>query len=269
MLLRTLPCAFFVAALVGSSPARATDWVDRPLTNGSMHAQGEAGYGIGFGARESELSAPVMTSSTDKGSGFHLGASLGLPLGFEVGARVGFRIGSAGQKTRGDEFGRVYDANTYGAGSDTVSNPEFSLRSSIIATRIVELGTDARFTIPIASGSSFGLTAGIPLRIRAPGSLRFDTGLYLPVVFTSSTDYGFSIPAQLWVQIGDLYVGALSGVKIYRQPLERVDIAVGVGAGYTFGGIFDVRMQVLTQRVNDEEWLRATGLGLNVGVMTP
>ena len=270
MLLRTLPYATagLVVALC-STPARATDWVDRPITNGSMHVQGDLGYGIGFGARQSELSAPLMTSGTEKGSGFHLGAQLGLPLGFEIGARMGFRIGDAGKITRGDEFGRVYDANTYNAGSDGASNPEFMLRSSIIATKIVEVGSEARFVIPAVTGSSFGMTAGFPLRIRAPGVLRFDTGFYLPAVFNATSDYGFSIPLQLWVQIANFYVGALSGVKIYRQPFERVDVAAGVGAGVTLAGIFDVRMQVLTQRVNDEDRLRATGLGLNVGIMTP
>jgi hypothetical protein len=150
-----------------------------------------------------------------------------------------------------------------------MANPELSLRSSFVATKIFELGSDARFTIPIAEGSSFALTAGLPVRIRAPGSLRFDTGLYVPVVFASSTEFGFSIPAQLWVQISDFYVGALSGIKIYRHPLERADVAAGVGAGVTLGGIFDVRLQVLTQRVNDADWLRATGFGLNASVMTP
>ena len=271
MLLRTLPHAIAIATLFGVSTkvARAVDWVDRPLTNGSMHVQGDVGYGIGFGARQSELSAPLMTTQTDKGSGFHLSAQLGLPLGFEIGARVGFRIGDAGKITRGDEFGRVYDANTYATAGDTASNPEFLLRSSIVATKIVELGSELRFVVPAVSGSSFGMTAGLPFRLRAPGVLRFDTGFYLPTVFTSRNDYAFSIPIQLWFQISNFYVGAISGVKIYRQPFERVDLAAGVGVGVTLGSIFDVRLQVVTQRVNDEEWLRATGLGLNVGVQTP
>ncbi len=267
--LRTLSYVFPALAVLAPSAALATDWVDRPLTRGSMQAYGEAGYGVGFGARQSELSAPVTTTSTDKGSGFHLAGAIGLPVLGELGVRLGFRVGEPGKVTRGDEFGRVYDAHTYGAGGSTMANPELSLRSSIIATKIVELGTDARFTIPIADGSSFAMTAGLPVRIRAPGTLRVDTGLYFPVVFASNTEFGFSIPAQLWVQISDFYVGALSGVKIYRQPFERVDVAAGVGAGVTLGGTFDVRLQVLSQRINDDEWLRATGLGFNVSVMTP
>ncbi len=263
-----------VIALACVLPARSaraeSKWVDRPYVASLFRFTGEAGYGVAFGNRLANLGIPDTTKSVDTGGAFYVGAALSLPIGLEVGVRTGFRLGDAGKSTRADEFGRMYDITTFGTGADAAANPEINLRSSLFGNKIVELGAEGRFIIPAATGTSFGQVSGLHLRVHAPTLLRAETAILFPTIFASGgTEWAIAMPVSVWFQIGDFYVGGLSGFRAYRYPLERTDVIAGVGAGYTFAGMFDVKAQLLTQRINDSDWSRAAGFGLGASIVAP
>jgi hypothetical protein len=149
----------------------------------------------------------------------------------------------------------------------------------VLALEVVEVGLETRFIIPTASGSSFGLTPGIPVRVHVPQFLRVDTGAFVPMSFESPLNYSVDFPAQAFFQVGSAFFGPFTGIRYnhhtyvdsvgLQQTDDSTEIPVGVGGGYTFGGILDVKAQVRTEAVNSERWAKGIGCGVGVGLRFP
>jgi len=75
------------------------------------------------------------------------------------------------------------------------------------------------------------------------------------------------LPAQAYFQIGDAFVGPQTGVRLTNPGGgggSYTEIPLGVGGGYTFGGILDVKAQLRTEHVNSSPspWGFGGGLGV-------
>lgn len=262
--------------------ARADEpFVDRALTLPPLHFSADAGLGFGQGPSglPGGVTGPTPAPSDTPvklGWGSNLEAAVGLPFLGEVGVRVGVRFGddgiNAGWGVGADHFGRLFDPILEEPGNAAVTNPEVRLRGTWLNLKVVELGFETRFIIPTADRSDFELVPGVPLRIHIPGLARIDTGVWVPVDFSSGS-YSIDIPAQLFIQAGQAFFGPITGLR-FNHPGGDVgesttDIPAGIGGGYTLGGVLDLKVQVRTERINDVSWTKYIGGGLGVGLRLP
>jgi hypothetical protein len=266
------------AATLTAIPAWAdVPFVDRPLTLPPLHVS--ADLGIGFGQWDDIEPDPNNLQGTiDRGNkvgfGSSLEAAVGLPFVGEFGARVGYRFDPIGANAQADHFARLFDPVVNEPGNDAFTNPELFLRGTLFALPVVEVALETRAIIPTASGSDFALTPGAAVRIHIPTFARIDTGIYIPVAFTSDPNTGslapafeVQIPAQLFFQLGDWFVGPLSGLLFIQNGGDpNPEIVAGVGGGHTFGRILDLKAQLYTSQVNDVTWAKHVGGGLGVGL---
>jgi hypothetical protein len=257
-------------------------FVDVPLTLKPLHFS--ADVGIGFGTYQD------TNNGGHVGAGSNFEAAIGLPFLGEFGARiaqrfgtdgdfVGTGVGSPGFPTGADHFARLFDPVVGEPGLKDFANPEFHLRGSMVDEDVFQLGLETRLTVPASSDSYWAFTPGLPMRIHLPGLMRIDVGLWLPVVFVSnpppggsSQIYVLDIPVQAFFQIGDAFVGPESGVRLNNigSSPTSTDVPLGVGGGYTFGGILDIKAQLRTERINSGSWAtQAFGGGLGVGLRVP
>jgi hypothetical protein len=263
--------------------AEADDpFVDRPLTLPPLHFSADAGLGFGQGPVPTPLDVqglqPVLTAPPVKvGWGASFDAAVGLPFLGEVGVRVGVRFGQdgvyAGWGTGADHFARLFDPIVGEPGLSTVTNPEVRLRGTVFDLKVVELGLETRFIIPTDPSSDFEVVPGVPVRIHLPGFVRIDTGVWVPLEFNSDASFTIDIPAQLFFQAGQAFFGPMTGLR-YNHPGADIadpttDIPVGLAAGYTLGGVLDLKVQVRTERINDVSWAQYIGGGLGVGLRLP
>jgi hypothetical protein len=273
-----------LASLVSSaSPAWADEpFVDRPLTLPPLHFSADAGLGFGQGPAATPLDVTgLQPAPTDPGVklgwGSNLEAAVGLPILGEVGVRVGVRFGqdgiNAGWGLGADHFARLFDPVVEEAGTSTVTNPEIRLRGTALDLKVVEIGLETRVIIPTSAGSDFELVPGVPVRVHLPGFARIDTGVWLPIEFNASTSFTIDIPAQLFFQAGQAFFGPMTGIRFNRPGGDAgdpsTDVPAGIGGGYTFGGVLDLKVQVRTERINDVSWTKYIGGGLGVGLRLP
>jgi hypothetical protein len=286
-----LAAAIMTAVLLAPPLARADDdggggggkspFVDVPLTLKPLHFAADAA--IGFGTYEANGGSHV-------GWGSNLDASIGLPFLGEFGADIAERFGTDGDLVGApvagpmgaDHFARLFDPVLTEPGGADFANPEFHLRGTMVPLDVFELGLETRLTVPTSNGSFWTFTPGLPMRIHLPGIMRIDVGLWLPILLEGTGNvngyngpsqvFVLDIPVQAWFQIGDAFVGPESGLRIVNiggSP-SSTDIPVGVGGGYTFGGILDVKAQLRTERINSAGWAsNAFGGGLGVGLRVP
>jgi hypothetical protein len=234
----------------GGSESPKNPFVDVPLTLKVLHFAADAA--IGFGTYEASGGSHV-------GAGSNFSAAIGLPFLGEFGADIAQRFGTDGVNvgapvagpSGADHFARLFDLET-------------------------------RLTVPTSNGSFWTFTPGLPMRIHVPGIARIDVGLWLPILLESTGNvngydgpsqvYVLDIPVEAWFQIGDAFVGPQTGFRIVNiggNP-TTTDIPVGVGGGYTFAGIVDVKAQLRTERINSGGWAsNAFGGGLGVGLRLP
>jgi len=272
-----LASAAAAATLVAIPAAADVPFVDRPLTLSPLHVS--ADMGVGFGQWEDiEPDPNNLQGTVDRGNkvgfGSSLEAAVGLPFVGEFGARVGYRFDQIGANAQADHFGRLFDPVVNEPGNDAFTNPELFLRGTLFALPVVEVALETRAIIPAASGSDFALTPGAAVRVHIPTFARIDTGIYIPVAFTSDPNTGslapsfeVQIPAQLFFQLGDSFVGPLTGLLFIQNGGDpNPEIVAGVGGGHTFGGILDLKAQLYTSQVNDVTWAKHIGGGLGVGL---
>jgi hypothetical protein len=249
-----------VAALLHASPARAERWADRPLTLGPWQAAFD--LGVGGTARGSAATSLEWT--------------LGLPLVAELGVRVGARVGDA-RLAGTDAYARLFDHETSNLGGDRWSNPELRLRGYLVDLRLVGIGLEMRLVAPAAEGSRATLAPAVPVRFRWGSRLRVDTGIFVPIRLGHELAYAISVPAEVWLQLGDAFVGPMTGVRFGHDappfaaaPItNRVDVALGLGAGVALGRSWDLRAQIYTPRINDPDRGRFVGFGLGTEVRVP
>jgi len=281
--IRSLAMRHVVAMTAGaitaawSGPAAADKpFVDRPLTLPILHMSADAGIGFGqFQSTSTDAAGIVHPTGMHVGWGSNVDGAVGLPFLGEVGVRFGFRFGqdgvAAGWGAGADHFARLFDPIIESPGRDPFANPEIRLRGSLLDLEVVQLGLETRAVLPIADGSDFVLTPGVPVRIHLPTLARIDTGVWLPIAFTSKTGFTVDIPAQLFFQVGSAFFGPLTGFR-YNDPGvgdNNVEVPAGLGGGYTLGGILDLKVQVRTERINDSNWTQYIGGGVGAGLRLP
>jgi len=236
-----------VAGVLSAEVARAAPpWVDRTLTLPSHDWAFDFGLGIAH--------VPDVT-----GPGLNIEGAVS-PI------RTGIRLNEDAQAIRADQYGRLFDRQTFGTGNDTFANPEFRVTGEVLRSRIVELGLEGRVYLPLEDGTHAGIMAGMPLRFHLGDSVRIDTGVYVPIVFSTPTDTHFSAPFDLWIQASNrLWLGPMSGF-VYNSLPNTVDISLGFGLGYQILRTLDLKTMLLFPDINHNEGSRDFGMGVGIQV---
>ncbi len=247
--------ALIVAAPAGVARADAP-WVYRSI----VLPRGELAVDFGLGLGH----APDPNGGSVTGFGLNLELSGGITHELEIGVRTGFRLDEAGQGTQADQYGRPFDTQTFGTNFDTVANPEVHLRRAVARGSAAELGLEWRAYLPIENGSSFGMMFGLPIALHA-NSIRLDTGLYIPVIFTQpKTTTIISFPFHLWIQASrTFWLGPLFDVRVFSGGGGSSDqYQLGFGLGSALTHFVDLRTWILFPDINQGEGARVFGAGV-------
>ena len=161
---------------------------------------------------------------------------------------------------------RLAYVETYGVNTDRVANPEVHLRWALARGAAADLGIELRFYLPIEDGSRFGFMVGLPIRLRA-GSIRLDTGLYVPIIFTDPTTTIVSVPLHLWIQATSrLWVGPLFGLRVTNRGGSDTEYPFGIGLGTMLTGSIDLRTWFMFPDISRDAAARYWGAGLALQV---
>jgi hypothetical protein len=247
--------------LAGTGAARAeAPWVYRSIVLPRGAVAVDVGLGLGHQPNDAGDDGPIT------GFGMNLAISGSITHELEIGLRTGFRLDDNGQATQADRYGRPFETETYGTDFDRVANPELHLRWAVARGSAAELGLELRAYLPIESGSSFGLMFGLPVVLRA-GSVRLDTGLYVPVIFSNPTETVVSIPIHLWIQATrTLWLGPLFGLRVVSAGGSHDQYPLGFGIGSSLTHTIDLRTWILFPDISQNEAARTFGAGLALQV---
>ena len=243
--------------LPASRASAAAPWIYRGLTLPRHDVA--VGFGLGYGHR------PAPAPQDEDGWGLNLELRAGVAQNFELGFRMGFRLDSGGRYTQADYYARPYETETYGTNNDSVSNPELRFRWSVARGYAAELGLELRAYLPIESNSRFGFMFGLPIALRA-GPIRFDTGLYVPVLFYDPTRTAVSIPLHVWIQAAyNFWLGPILGLRFESQG-SHTAYPLGFGLGWQTSRAVDIRTWFLFPDMNQNAAARSYGVGIALEV---
>jgi len=236
---------------LSTSPASAAaPWIYRGLTLPRHDVALDFGFGYGH------------SPFTPDGVGLNLELRAGITHDFELGFRIGFRLDEGGRDTQADGYGRPFETETYGTLFDRVSNPELKFRWSVARSYAAELGLELRAYLPIEYQSRFGFMVGLPIALRA-GPVRFDTGLFVPVIFYDPTQTIVSVPLHIWIQAAyNFWLGPLLGMKVISQGGSHTAYPLGFGLGWQTSRSVDLRTWFLFPDINQDAAARTWGLGV-------
>jgi len=246
--------------IVASFAEAAPPWVDRTITLPRHDFAFNFGLGI------------AHTGLNTVGPGINLEGAGAITHALELGFRTGFRFGDAGRDGKADRYGRPFDTETYGEGDGAVlSNPEARIRGAIVQGDVAEIALEGRAYTPFTDG--FGVMFGVPMAFHLGRSVRFDTGVYVPILFHDPTEAFVSLPFHLWIQVtNSLWLGPLVGVRFFsgagndpRRGGGRVEAPLGFGLGYQISRTFDFKTWLLFQDVANGA-VRDWGIGAGVEV---
>jgi hypothetical protein len=242
--------SMLAATFVSTSRANAAaPWIYRGLTLPRHDVALD--FGLGYGH------AP---NPVPDGFGLNLELRAGITHDFELGFRIGFRLDDGGQATRADGYGRPFDTETYGTLSDRVSNPEVRFRWSVARSYAAELGLELRAYLPIENNSRFGFMFGLPIALRA-GIVRFDTGLFVPILFYDPTRTTVSVPLHIWIQAAyNLWLGPILGLRV-ENPGSHTAYPLGFGLGLQASRSVDLRTWFIFPDMNRDAAAREWGIG--------
>src|SRR5580658_1587649 len=209
-----------------ASASAAPEWVDRGLTMRQFGISIDAGLGLAHAEGDGGVT----------GAGLNLEGAFGLLDNLEIGLRSGIRFGDDRAKAlQADQYGRLFDLETYGTRADLFANPELRLLGRALDLSVFELGVEGRVYIPFEDGTRISFMVGVPLRVHFARLLRIDTGIYLPVIFYANAAGGASnavsvnVPAEFWFQVTrDLFLGPLAEIRVNS---ENGPFATDHGAG--------------------------------------
>jgi len=245
-----------LALLLGfSAPAAAAPpFVYRDIVLPRHDVAIDVGLGVGR--------APLGPDDSISGWGLNLELAGGITHNVELGVRTGFRFDNGGRYTQADRYGRTFDTETYGTNGDDMANPELHIRWAI-ARGTASLGLEGRAYIPIEQGSHFGVMVALPLSLHL-ASVRFDTGLYVPMLFYEpETITVVSIPLHLWIQASNtLWFGPLFGWRHWSGNGRGTEYPFGFGLGTALTRAIDFRTWFLFPDINRSEGGREFGGGV-------
>jgi hypothetical protein len=232
----------------------AAPWIYRGLTLPSHDVALDLGIGYGH--------APIDANRSTGGLGMNLEIAGGVTYDLEIGLRTGFRFDDGGRATQADRYARPLNTETYGTGFDTVANPEFHMRWAVARGSVVQLGLEGRVYLPVETGTRFGFMFGMPLWLRL-ASVRFDTGLYLPVIFTEPrTTTVVSIPLHIWIQASSTFwLGPMLGLRIVNPGGDQ-QVPLGFGLGSMLARNVDLKAWFLFPDMSRDSAARWFGTGV-------
>ena len=253
-----LACGVVLGAISIPRPAIAEPpWVDRHVTLPERDWAFDVGLGVAHDSAQ---------PSSPTGPGLNVEGAVAPLDGFEVGVRTGIRMGTDARMTRADDYGRLFDRQTFGTNNDTVANPEIRARGAVLRGAAAEIALEGRIFVPIEGGSEFGVMLGIPVLFHIAHLARIDAGVYAPVTYTAQLDMYFSVPVDLWVQATDrLWLGPMSGF-VFRSVNNEVSVPLGFGGGYQILPAVDLKAQLLFPAVNETHGGESFGVGVGVQV---
>ena len=250
--------AVFVVTLWAGVARADAPWVYRSIVLPRGEVAVDLGLGLGHVPDGSPDGGPVT------GFGLNLALSAGVTHELELGVRTGFRLDAAGQQTQADGYGRPFDTETFGTNIDTVANPEVHLRWAVARGEAAELGLELRAYLPIENGSSFGMMFGLPIALHA-NSLRLETGLYIPVIFSNPRQTIVNVPFHLWIQASRaVWFGPLFDVRVLSggPAPSRNEYSLGFGLGVALTYLVDLRTWLLFPDISQEQPARTFGAGV-------
>jgi hypothetical protein len=253
---RALGVLLALSALGASTRALAAPpWVDRGLTLPRHDWSFDLGLGIGH------TGPPDLT-----GAGLNFDFAVGIVRHLELGFRSGARFGADGEATRADQYGRLFDRQTFGTGGDALANPEARVRGELIGGDVFELALEGRVVLPFERGTHFATEFGVPMALHLGRAARLDFGPYVPVVFGNPAQADVSVPFDLWIQATHaLWLGPMTGFYIHGRN-GGTDVSLGFGLGYSFTSYFDLKTMLLFPAINRAEGARTFGAGVGFEV---
>lgn len=253
------PLAFTVSA------SAAPPFIDRPITLPRHDWAFDVGVGLGF---ENVTRSPSRT-----GAGLNLEMGVGLTDHVELGVRTGVRGGDDGAATGADQFGRLFDRETFGTGSATFANPEVRVRGALLRGGVAEVALEGRVVLPAERGTRTGVEVGAPLAFHAGRIVRIDTGVFIPVEFYDPAAVGVHFPISIWFQpAARLWLGPIAGFRFIHHhenlvapgvnpDFDRTDFELGFGLGYSITRTIDFKTMVLNRSLNHGNGVRDIGVG--------
>jgi hypothetical protein len=255
--LRTALALSIAGMLSAEAAAAAPPWVERHLTL----PQGDWAFDFGLGVAHAY--APPVSPT---GTGINLEGAVSPVHGLELGFRTGARLGDDARATHADDYGRLFDRQTFDTSNAAFANPEVRVTGSVVRSSIVELGLEGRAFLPVNAGAQFGAMFGVPLLFHFGDAARLDTGVYVPVVFSTPVDTYFSAPIDLWFQpTPRLWLGPMSGF-LFHSVNNHVSVPLGFGLGYQFTHALDLKTQILFPSINDDRGTQSFGVGVGLQV---
>jgi hypothetical protein len=247
----------FLASAAGSAQA-APPWVDRHLTMPSGTWAFDLGLGVGH----------VPPQRDDTAAGFNLEMAVAIDR-VELGLRTGLRPGDdVARSIEADNYGRLYDRQTFDAGGDVFANPEFRVRVAILRGPIVDLAVEGRIIVPTDRGNA-GLEPGLPLAFHFGDRVRLDTGVWLPILTGPNSFVAVSLPLDVWIQITpQLWLGPMTGFQV--APLgngpSHSYVSLGFGLGYQVASFVDFKTMLLMPDINDDGRIFGVGAGVQIRI---
>ena len=237
----------------------APPWVERHLT------LPQANWAFDFGLGFAHDSGPDIS-----GVGINAEMGVGVTERVELGVRTGFRIGDVAERSlQADQFGRLFDRQTFGTGADVLANPELRVRGALVRHRVVELALEGRITLPFEDGTQAALLFGVPLSFHLGDRVRLDTGAYVPVVFARPAYFDIRLPLDVWIQVSPrFWLGPMTGIELQHpgDMRSRALASLGFGFGYEITHYLDFKAMLLFPAVNDEPRLFGAGAGVQIRI---
>jgi hypothetical protein len=248
-------------ATVAQDAGAAPPWVDRHLTLPS----GDWAFDVGLGVARERI------GPEDAAAGVNAEMAVGVTSRVQIGVRTGIRFGdSFARAMRADQFGRLFDRQTFGGGAEVLANPELLVRGALVRGAVAELALEGRIVLPFENGTNAGLMFGVPLSFNLGERVRLDTGAYVPVVFEHpTTAFAVSLPLDVWIQASPrVWLGPMTGIVV-QQPGDarsQASVSLGFGFGYQITHYLDFKAMVLFPTLNGDTRFFGVGAGVEIRI---
>jgi hypothetical protein len=212
----------------------------------------------------------------------NLEAAVGVIDRLELGVRTGIRF--AGDRPdralEPDLYGRLFDRQYVGGGSDVLANPELRVRGALVRDDVFELGLEGRFVIPFearpdGTRTDAAIEFGVPMAFHLGNRVRLDTGVFTPLIFSHpDATLNVSLPLDVWIQASPrVWVGPMTGLVFGNVtnannapgpfgPGTAAAFSLGAGFGYQITEYLDFKAMFLFPDIN----LNSGDFGLGAGI---